>query len=72
MKVIPLVPKTTIEEVFEEEPLSTEPLPFDGPILMQIGLDEEDEEEVDIRNLRSFVEKDDKEDEEEEEERVWV
>src|SRR6266436_6348557 len=72
MKVIPLTPKPTIEEIFEEEPLSTTPLPFDGLILMQIGLDEEAEEEVDIRNLRSFLEKDDEEDEEEEEERVWI
>src|SRR6266436_2331271 len=47
------------------------PLPFDGLILMQIGLNEEDEEEIDIRNLRSFLEKDDEEDKEEEE-RVWV
>src|SRR6266478_7438388 len=72
MKVIPLTLKPTMEEIFEEEPLSTTPLPFDGLILMQIGLDEEAEEEVDIRNLRSFLEKDDEEDEEEEEERVWV
>ena len=71
MKVIPLTPKPTIEEIFEEEPLSTTPLPFDGPILLQIGLDEEAKEEVDIQNLRSFLEKDDEEDEEEEE-RVWV
>jgi len=48
MKVIPLSLKPTIEEIFKEEPLSTMPLPFDGPILMQIGLEEEETEDIDI------------------------
>jgi hypothetical protein len=72
MITVPTTPKPTVEEVPDNEPLQTNPVPFDGPILLQIGLNTVEKEEIDIRNLRSFLEKDDEEDKEEEEERIWV
>lgn len=64
--------KPTAEEIPDDELLQKNPLPFDGLILMQIDLNRVDEEEIDIQNLRSFLENDDEEDEEEEEEQIWV
>jgi hypothetical protein len=89
MEVIPTIPKPTIKEVTDNKPLQTNPLLYDGPVLMPAdgkdfdneemtiqGLTKEDEdndfEELDISNLRSYLEKDDEKDEEEEEEQVWV
>src|SRR4051794_21697469 len=72
MITIPITPKPSLTEIPDNKPLQINSLPFDGPILMQIGLDETAEEEVDIRNLRSFLGKDDEEDDEEEQDRIWI
>jgi len=65
-------PKPTLEEIFDNyDHLSTNPpLSDNNEILRSIHKDD-DEEETNLRHVRSYLEKDDIL-EEEEQERVWV
>ena len=65
--------RTDIKEIPDEEELCLRslPLPSEGPIIMK--LDKEDtKEEVDVRNLRSYLGKEDEENEKKEQEWIWV
>jgi hypothetical protein len=51
MEVISTTLKPTIEEVFNNEFLQTNPLPYNGPVLMRVDAKDFDDKEMTIQEL---------------------
>jgi len=59
-----------MRRTFDLSRMKIDPSPYEGPVFIQTGLDQPDEEEMDAQNLRSFLKGDNNE--QKGEEHIWV